>query len=106
MGDESNESTIAAVSIRLPELWPQKFRCWFAQVEAPFQLRSITQQSTRYYHIVSSLSPEVCDQIADITETIAENKPHDTIKTRLIDSFTPSPYQQMEALFNTPSLGG
>lgn len=50
--------TIAAVSIELPQFWPQDPKVWFAQVEAQFTTMRVMVQKTKFDYVISSLSPE------------------------------------------------
>ena len=41
--------------IKLPEFWEFSQTAWFAQTEAQFAIRDITDDTLRYYHVVSAL---------------------------------------------------
>ena len=41
--------------IKLPEFWEFSPTAWFAQTEAQFAIRDVTDDTTRYYHVVSAL---------------------------------------------------
>ncbi|KAJ8391890.1 hypothetical protein AAFF_G00083610 [Aldrovandia affinis] len=45
-----------AVALKLPEFWQEHAAVWFAQAEAQFALRGITQEDTKYYHVVAALN--------------------------------------------------
>ncbi|KAJ8372904.1 hypothetical protein AAFF_G00275540 [Aldrovandia affinis] len=44
-----------AVALKLPEFW-QEHAVWFAQAEAQFALRGITQEDTKYFYVVAALN--------------------------------------------------
>jgi hypothetical protein len=48
---------IAAAVGTLPPLWNTKPELWFAIAEAKFNLASITQEKTKYHHVLTVLSP-------------------------------------------------
>jgi hypothetical protein len=49
------DSTFAInrVVIRVPPFWPEKPALWFAQLEGQFALWNITQDSTKFYYVIS-----------------------------------------------------
>ncbi|GFO32937.1 ribosome biogenesis protein bop1 [Plakobranchus ocellatus] len=46
---------VDSVALKLPTFWVSSPLAWFAQAEAQFELRKITQDDTRYYNVVASL---------------------------------------------------
>ena len=47
-----------AVAIKLPTFWAQQPKVWFLQAEAQFHIRKITDDTTKYYHVVAALDQE------------------------------------------------
>ena len=45
----------ANVALKLPVLWPEAAKVWFAQADAQFAIKSITVSKTKFYHGVASL---------------------------------------------------
>ena len=43
-----------AVAIKLPTFWAQQPEVWFLQAEAQFHIRKITDDTTKYYHVVAA----------------------------------------------------
>ena len=44
-----------AVTVKIPPFWTHSPTAWFAQAEAQFVLRKITEDDTKYYYIVAAL---------------------------------------------------
>ena len=74
----------AAVSLKLPPYWPSDPALWFAQVEAQFFSRNITRQDTRFAHVISSLQPEVAQEVRDFIISPPVSDRYDKLKAELI----------------------
>ena len=57
---------VSAVTVKLPEWWPDNARIWFVQAEAQFCLRKITDQQTKFWHVVSILDNATASRLEDI----------------------------------------
>ena len=76
---------VDAVSVKLPTFWTTSPTAWFAQAEAQFAIRGVTQDDTKYYHVVAALdtstatrtvsllsSPPTTDKLAIAKREFAE----------------------------------
>ena len=75
---------VAAVSLKLPPLWPNDPALWFAQVEAQFVTRNITAHETKFAYVISSLQPEIAQEVRDLLISPPETKSYTNLKTELI----------------------
>ena len=109
MTEETAPSTaathITAVNIKLPSFWPFNPHVWFAQVEAQFTTRGITQQRTKFDYIVASLTPEYATEVRDLILTPPTEAPYDTLKQQLIQRTAASEHRRLQQLFNAEELG-
>ena len=79
--DEQSETEVNAVSIRMPPFMESAIRGWFSIIEANFALRNITVSSTKYYHVLSALPPEI---VSKISASVLNEQSYDALKNALI----------------------
>lgn len=60
-----NEADIARVSVKIPPIWKKNIKVWFLQVEAQFTTLGITNETTKFNHVVASLEADVVELISD-----------------------------------------
>ncbi|GFN76482.1 Gag Pol protein [Plakobranchus ocellatus] len=78
---------VDSVALKLPTFWVSSPLAWFAQAEAQFELRKITQDDTRYYHVFASLDTNTAKRALPII-----NAPLPTEKYKAIKDFLTSAY--------------
>ena len=108
MTDEHSTSTtldLDAVSVKLPTVWPHKIDSWFAQAEAQFNLKRITEDDTKYWHIISALSGEVAERAARIIDHPPKTQKYEAIKAFLLRRYSLTESQRADKLLAISSLG-
>lgn len=102
-------STVPLVStaapLRLPPFWRQNPRSWFRQVEAQFQLRNIHAQSTKYFHVIANLPPEVASELDDVLSTVSLDDAYDVLKSAILDRMQASQRSRIQQLLTEEDLG-
>ena len=102
---ELQPQSVQAVSLKLPEFWPDDPEVWFARVEAQFATRNITQDATRFDYIVSTLDNATASEVkAVVLHPPTENK-YDAIKHALLAAFSKSQAQKDAELLSLSGLG-
>ena len=94
-----------AVAIKLPSFWSTQPQLWFVQAEAQFQLRKITEDVTKYYHVVAALDQETSKRIVDVLTNPPADKPYDALKERLLATFGLSKRDRACKLLHLQELG-
>ena len=96
---------VAAVSLKLPPYWPTDPSVWFAQVEAQFITRNITSQSTMFAYVISSLQPEIAQEIRDLLISPPTDEPYNKLKSELIRRTSASEQKRLNQLLISEELG-
>ena len=96
----------AVEMLQLPAFWPLAPEDWFAVIEAVFVTRRITNERTRYMHVLQKLPPETVNSVRNVirqVETLAT--PYTGLKEKFTNMYGKSKYQLCDELFDMPSLG-
>ena len=85
----------SAVSLKLPDFWPSDPELWFAQAEALFAAQNITQEKTKFGHVVRVLPAQYASEVRDIILRPPE-APYTALKTELQNRVFPSKRQRLQ----------
>jgi hypothetical protein len=94
-----------AVQLKLPTFWPTQASTWFIQAEAQFQLRNISADETKYYHVIASFDQETAARLSDLLETPPEADKYKNIKKRILEIFSLSDNERATRLLHMSGLG-
>ena len=83
----ANVGAIYAATIKLPDFWQHNPRPWFQHIEAQFQLRGITQDVTKYFHMVAALDVSTTAKAIALLEAPPVDGKYDALKTFLLNVF-------------------
>jgi len=99
------ENGVQAVALKLPTFWTSQPHVWFTQAEAQFHLRNISQDSTKYYYVISALDQSVASRMLDvISHPPAEDK-YEDLKKKLLSTFSLSRRDRAHRLLNFRTVG-
>eukprot|EP00794_Sanderia_malayensis_P013035 gene13035-biopygen10394 len=97
--------SVSGYSLKLPPFWPNDPVVWFAQVEALFTTRRITTQSTKFSFVISSLPPEIAQEIRDLLLQPPADEPYEHLKAELIKRTSASEQKRLHQLLISEELG-
>ena len=100
---ESNEQ-IAAVSIKIPPVWPVDMKAWFTVIEAQFSCLGITKELTKFYHLVGALTPELVSRFSHAATNTGET-PYTTFKEAMLSEMRNSDLEIVNFLLNNVEIG-
>ena len=94
-----------AVAIKLPTFWAQQPEVWFVQAEAQFHIRKITDDTTKYYHVVAALDQETSGRILSTLSSPPTDNKYTDLKQRLLTTFGLSKRERASKLLHLHPLG-
>ena len=92
-------------TLKLPEFWEQNARAWFAQAEAQFAIKEITEDETRFYHVVAALTSATAGRVVSLLERPPMRNKYAALKKHLLDTFGLSEAERARQLLSLPGLG-
>ena len=98
-------ATVHAVSLKLPDFWPDEPDIWFGQAESQFSLRGITAEETKFHYVVAALDGQTARRVDDLLRTPPAD-PYSVLKKRLLSTFSLSERERTFRLFDLEDLGG
>ena len=96
--------SVDAVTIKLSVFWSTSPSAWFTHAEAQFAIRSITQDDTRYYHVVSVVDSAAATCALSLLWLPPNTRKYETIKTFWISAYELSNYERASSLFGLTGL--
>jgi len=96
---------VSAVAVKIPPFWPTDPQVWFAQVEAQFTTRNITNERTKFDYVVVYLAPEFATEVRDLLHGPPERDAYSTLKTQLIQCTAAFEQRHLQQLFTVEELG-
>jgi hypothetical protein len=80
---------ISRVAARLPPFLLERPAVWFAQTEAQFALAGISNERTKFYHLISQLDQQYAAEVEDIITSPLQQDSYTTLKTELVNRLCP-----------------
>lgn len=97
-------SEVLRVGIKAPPFWRDKPTLWFKHIESQFVLSGISNEVTKYHHLVSKLECEELTLVQDILDS-ANAESYEKIKSRLISQYERNEGDRLKSLLQGIQLG-
>ena len=97
-------SELASVAVKLPIFWTTSPSAWFAQAEAQFTIRKITEDATKYY-VVAALDTDIAIRALFIITAPPPTEKFEAIKTFLTSAYEFTDSEHATTLFSLHGLG-
>ena len=92
-----------SIAIKAPQFMESAAAGWFAIIEAQFHLRNITISSTKFYHVLAALPPDV---VVNLNSQILDNKNYEELKKAVISNYEKTKPELFEKLITNTKLTG
>lgn len=102
-GDSSRD--LFRVTVKVPEFWADRPDVWFVQLEAQFALARITEDTTKFYHVISQLGNQYTAEVLDVIQAPPATGKYDKIKAELIRRLSSSQEKKIKQLLSLEELG-
>ncbi len=77
----------SSVALKLPAFWESHAAVWFAQADSQFALRRISDDATRFHHVVSALIASTAARALSLIQNPPETDKYGTLKGLLLGAF-------------------
>ncbi|XP_059216157.1 uncharacterized protein LOC131994044 isoform X2 [Stomoxys calcitrans] len=104
---DSNSSVqmqISRVAVKAPPFWRADPLLWFKQMESQFLMAGVTQDATKFHTVVASIESNILEKAAEIIVNPPSENMYDTLKNKLISSFTDSEEKRLKKLLTNIEL--
>lgn len=103
--DTSANSSVLAVSIKLPDFYTNDLEAWFSHVEVQFGIRSVTNDDTKFWCMLASLDAETSTHASRVVRNAKASSKYQSLKDHLIKTYTLSRWERAERILSTHDLG-
>ncbi|MEE8151605.1 MAG: hypothetical protein V3T76_01045 [candidate division NC10 bacterium] len=95
----------SSVALKLPTFWESHAAIWFAQADSQFALRNISDDTTRFHHVVAVLNASTAARALSVIQNPPDNDKYGALKGLLLGAFTLIETACVRQLLDLPELG-
>lgn len=103
MENDAHSDLAQSVSIKAPPFLESSVPSWFLILEAQFKIKKVTDDTTKFYHAISSLPPEV---VSRLNNDCIQKESFIGLKTAVIEVHERSKPELFEKLISTTRMTG
>lgn len=100
----TDTSVASSIPVKLPSFWEDNPTLWFAQAECLFELAGVTQDSTKYGHILSVMDMRLAEMVEDVIANPPMYEKYEKLKGELIYRLSSSKEQKVRQLLSEEKL--
>lgn len=115
-GDSSSSSNAGAIGqvegqiqqvteVKMQAFYETEPELWFIVVESQFAARKITNEKTRYSHVVANLNCSTASQVKDLLKTPFAEGHYDKLKQQLISIYAETASEKFRKLISNAEIG-
>ena len=97
--------SVETIALKLPTFWDSSPEAWFAQAEAQFNIRGITKDETKYFHVLAALDNSTATRAVSLITCPPSEDKFPAIKAFLCSAFGLSDTERASALLTLQGLG-
>lgn len=101
----TEDDKVTAVAVKLPQFWTKNSAAWFAQAEAQFAIRGVTQDDTKYFYVVAALDAETATRASAVLLSPPAADKYETIKSFLLEACELSEAERARQLLSLQEMG-
>ncbi|GBO12479.1 hypothetical protein AVEN_24764-1 [Araneus ventricosus] len=101
----SISSEIASVAFKPPHLWRNNVELWFSQIESQFLISGISQEETKFHHVVAIWEEDILTCVSDLIRCKPNDNPYTQLKNHLITQLADSESVRLRNVLSYMQLG-
>lgn len=108
MTETQTEPSVSKIGMKMPIFSPLNVRLYFAQLEANFSIANISNEETKYSHLIASIDAQHLTYVSDIVYSPLpppKENPYAVLKEKLIEQFEHSETKKINTLLQDLTLG-
>ena len=99
----TNEGTVNKVAVKPPMFMESNVVAWFVIMDAQFNIAQITTSTTKFYHVLAALPPEI---VGRLPQDILKTNDYDKLKDAVISTYEKSKPEMLDKLMSSTVMTG